>query len=633
MVQSESEIQRGERSMQCFDLDNHHHASIEGDNRTATHDFLALCESTPASSSIEMTNNVPRSGVVTQNLLHPMHSEVFTGSSNSSQAVSVIGGLKTHAANRIQVTGEQQLTDNINSGNFDSQSNFRSLDIINASKSHVPRGSCVKYWQQPQNNLHLEARSENKRLSRGLSEEDDDDDDDLLDQGYAEKKEIHFQKLSNLQQQHQWQLKGKSLNDKGLSLRSKHSATEQRRRSRINDRFQMLRQLLPNPDQKRDKASFLMEVVEYIQMLHEKIRKYETLDHLGKPQERKTGCKEGSLNVTGDLPGRMPRYDGKEDSEPCGYMSYQSPQSRVPHEIGLLNSNPITDGGSSTFLANRLLQASVSLPSYQDDSGVNKPTVLNFAAPLSTYADERPTPTLFLSAPQSFSGYPPTLLGQTLNLEDQVEIRTRSSPLTEGEASITSSHLQQQAGKTLPPNLQKPSHDSDLEHCKAPGSHSYQACDRQANEENSEQMRSSSLRDVSSMRESQHAEDEASGGQDIEFDEKLLHLNLKGSDGGCSEENLSNEKQSAPVLGGAVNISSPYSQGLLDRLMRALQSEGIDLTQASISVQIDLGKHGGSSLTSYKEVACHNVIMPQGESVSASASKGPAKRLKVESKV
>ncbi|KAH7289455.1 hypothetical protein KP509_30G002500 [Ceratopteris richardii] len=591
MVQSESEIQRGERSMQCFDLDNHHHASIEGDNRTATHDFLALCESTPASSSIEMTNNVPRSGVVTQNLLHPMHSEVFTGSSNSSQAVSVIGGLKTHAANRIQVTGEQQLTDNINSGNFDSQSNFRSLDIINASKSHVPRGSCVKYWQQPQNNLHLEARSENKRLSRGLSEEDDDDDDDLLDQGYAEKKEIHFQKLSNLQQQHQWQLKGKSLNDKGLSLRSKHSATEQRRRSRINDRFQMLRQLLPNPDQKRDKASFLMEVVEYIQMLHEKIRKYETLDHLGKPQERKTGCKEGSLNVTGDLPGRMPRYDGKEDSEPCGYMSYQSPQSRVPHEIGLLNSNPITDGGSSTFLANRLLQAS------------------------------------------SFSGYPPTLLGQTLNLEDQVEIRTRSSPLTEGEASITSSHLQQQAGKTLPPNLQKPSHDSDLEHCKAPGSHSYQACDRQANEENSEQMRSSSLRDVSSMRESQHAEDEASGGQDIEFDEKLLHLNLKGSDGGCSEENLSNEKQSAPVLGGAVNISSPYSQGLLDRLMRALQSEGIDLTQASISVQIDLGKHGGSSLTSYKEVACHNVIMPQGESVSASASKGPAKRLKVESKV
>lgn len=43
--------------------------------------------------------------------------------------------------------------------------------------------------------------------------------------------------------------------------RSKHSATEQRRRSKINDRFQMLRDLVPHSDQKRDKASFLLEVI------------------------------------------------------------------------------------------------------------------------------------------------------------------------------------------------------------------------------------------------------------------------------------------------------------------------------------------------------------------------------------
>lgn len=68
--------------------------------------------------------------------------------------------------------------------------------------------------------------------------------------------------------------------------RSKHSATEQRRRSKINDRylytrcdnldlctyelvnfkpctfcrFSMLRGLIPHGDQKRDKASFLLEV-------------------------------------------------------------------------------------------------------------------------------------------------------------------------------------------------------------------------------------------------------------------------------------------------------------------------------------------------------------------------------------
>ncbi|KAL5201314.1 hypothetical protein ABZP36_035668 [Zizania latifolia] len=57
--------------------------------------------------------------------------------------------------------------------------------------------------------------------------------------------------------------------------RSKHSATEQRRRSKINDRFQILRELLPHTDQKRDKATFLLEVIEYIRFLQEKVQKYE----------------------------------------------------------------------------------------------------------------------------------------------------------------------------------------------------------------------------------------------------------------------------------------------------------------------------------------------------------------------
>ncbi|XP_024976062.1 transcription factor BIM1-like isoform X2 [Cynara cardunculus var. scolymus] len=59
------------------------------------------------------------------------------------------------------------------------------------------------------------------------------------------------------------------------SPRSKHSATEQRRRSKINDRFSMLRGIIPHGDQKRDKASFLLEVIEYIQFLQEKVHKYE----------------------------------------------------------------------------------------------------------------------------------------------------------------------------------------------------------------------------------------------------------------------------------------------------------------------------------------------------------------------
>ncbi|CAL8159049.1 unnamed protein product [Prunus armeniaca] len=68
---------------------------------------------------------------------------------------------------------------------------------------------------------------------------------------------------------------GKSSDQKANTPRSKHSATEQRRRSKINDRFQMLRELIPHSDQKRDKASFLLEVIEYIQFLQEKVDKYE----------------------------------------------------------------------------------------------------------------------------------------------------------------------------------------------------------------------------------------------------------------------------------------------------------------------------------------------------------------------
>ncbi|KAF7827930.1 transcription factor BIM2 [Senna tora] len=63
--------------------------------------------------------------------------------------------------------------------------------------------------------------------------------------------------------------------DKASAIRSKHSVTEQRRRSKINERFQILRDLIPHSDQKRDTASFLLEVIEYVQFLQEKVQKYE----------------------------------------------------------------------------------------------------------------------------------------------------------------------------------------------------------------------------------------------------------------------------------------------------------------------------------------------------------------------
>ncbi|PIN17565.1 hypothetical protein CDL12_09778 [Handroanthus impetiginosus] len=68
---------------------------------------------------------------------------------------------------------------------------------------------------------------------------------------------------------------GRRVDQKGNASRSKHSETEQRRRSKINERFQILRDLIPENDQKRDKASFLLEVIQYIQFLHEKLQMYE----------------------------------------------------------------------------------------------------------------------------------------------------------------------------------------------------------------------------------------------------------------------------------------------------------------------------------------------------------------------
>ncbi|XP_021912295.1 transcription factor BIM2 isoform X2 [Carica papaya] len=64
-------------------------------------------------------------------------------------------------------------------------------------------------------------------------------------------------------------------NDRANAMRSKHSVTEQRRRSKINERFQILRDLIPHSDQKKDTASFLLEVIEYVHYLQEKLQKYE----------------------------------------------------------------------------------------------------------------------------------------------------------------------------------------------------------------------------------------------------------------------------------------------------------------------------------------------------------------------
>jgi len=59
-------------------------------------------------------------------------------------------------------------------------------------------------------------------------------------------------------------------------------------------------------------------------------------------------------------------------------------------------------------------------------------------------------------------------------------------------------------------------------------------------------------------------------------------------DSAVNSETLNN--QQLVIDEGTIRVSSNYSQELLNSLTHALQSSGVDLSQANISVQINMGK-------------------------------------------
>ncbi|XP_020890490.1 transcription factor BIM2 isoform X2 [Arabidopsis lyrata subsp. lyrata] len=106
------------------------------------------------------------------------------------------------------------------------------------------------------------------RTGKGNQEEEDYGEEDFSSkrEGPSSNTTVHSNNNNN---------RDSKENDKASAIRSKHSVTEQRRRSKINERFQILRELIPNSEQKRDTASFLLEVIDYVQYLQEKVQKYE----------------------------------------------------------------------------------------------------------------------------------------------------------------------------------------------------------------------------------------------------------------------------------------------------------------------------------------------------------------------
>ncbi|KAL3824704.1 hypothetical protein ACJIZ3_020733 [Penstemon smallii] len=265
-------------------------------------------------------------------------------------------------------------------------------------------------------------------ITSAKNDQEEDDDDD--DEEFMIKKEPSIHPKGNLSVK----VQAKTIDQKPNTPRSKHSATEQRRRSKINDRFQNLREIIPNSEQKRDKASFLLEVIEYIQFLQEKVNKYES-----------------SYDVWNHEPAKMMPWRNSEIAE--GFIEHSHSQG-----INTTGSGPTSSAFPAKFDENKaVVESDIS------------------------------TATAFKQRDHHRAPIQPNIF-------------------TFGRANIAAASPKE------------------------------------------------------------------------------------GSE--CTADKP--KDQEPTIESGTINISSAYSRGLLNNLTQALQSSGVDLSQASISVQIDLGKRRGN---------------------------------------
>ncbi|KAF5748902.1 hypothetical protein HS088_TW04G00863 [Tripterygium wilfordii] len=297
---------------------------------------------------------------------------------------------------------------------------------------------------------------------------------------------------------------GKGNEQKSNSYRSKHSETEQRRRSKINDRFQILRDLIPQNDQKRDKASFLLEVIEYIQFLQEKLRVYEG------------------------------PYQGWSQ-EPTKLMPWQNHQGP-----------PENFGDHSQVFKNGSCENNVARNSVESDLG-------------------------------------------TASIYEALD------------------HPSGTATPVLPPNTQIPSNMYGTVGSSGMPAQSLQE----------------SVPDAAAM---------AFQSQSQLWKGRPLLSNLAVPD------DTSSGQEELSIESGSINISSAYSQGLLNSLTQALQSLGVDLSQASISVQIDVGKratNGSTAMTSGSKdhenpLTSNHLLTQTGDGTRGDDSNRAHKRLRTE---
>ncbi|XP_016488746.1 transcription factor BIM1 [Nicotiana tabacum] len=376
-----------------------------------------------------------------------------------------------------------------------------------SSSNHKHNTTAISSLSSARQSSPLKTQSFVHMITSAKNAQDDDDDDD---EDFVIKKEPQSHPRGNLSVK----VDGEGNDKKPNTPRSKHSATEQRRRSKINDRFQMLRGIIPNSDQKRDKASFLLEVIEYIHFLQEKVHKYEE-SYQGWENEplklplskchRTTGGVSNHPQGTINTSGAAPTYAGKFDE----------------NIMGISSTNPFNG---------QKVEPNISTASLKESS--QRPGLTNKATTTSMH----PNTFSFCGASSTAALYSSKLTADTAKLE------SKSHP----QFSVSRSHM---------------------------------------------------------------------------TDYAIPNANSKGQD-------LSIER-------GTISISSAYSQGLLNTLTLALQNSGVDLSQANISVQIDLGKrangilHSSASTVKGDDVSTNKQPIPKSIGTSTREESDRAfKRLK-----
>uniref|UniRef100_A0A5B6Z1D0 Putative transcription factor BIM1 isoform X1 n=2 Tax=Davidia involucrata TaxID=16924 RepID=A0A5B6Z1D0_DAVIN len=340
------------------------------------------------------------------------------------------------------------------------------------------------------------------KSAKGTYEEEDDDDDD---EEFVLKKEHSSHYTGNLT----IKVDGKSTDQKANTPRSKHSATEQRRRSKINDRFQMLRELIPHSDQKRDKASFLLEVIEYIQFLQERVHKYEE------------------------------SYQGW-NHDPAKLMPWRNNQRPAEGFVDQSRGMNIGSGPALTFAAK-----------FEEDNILVSPAIpRNGQNPVQS---DMSTATTFKAM-----DHHPGLANKVVPLP--MPLHLHKNIFIPGGNS----------GATAPPLAPRLASD---------------------------------------------AENTSSQPQSL-----LWQSRSCTTDSAVANDKL--KEQELTIESGTISISNVYSQGLLNTLTQALQSSGVDLSQASISVQIDLGKRANSRLTAPASIVKDDEVPPNNQSMARSRVAG-----------